>query len=79
MEILLFFVLSSQHGTLFQLRNLIGRTNVKGKPIDCFDANKNFFVLIIEAHIIMATMTLLEMTTMSNVASTQYLPVGEVT
>ena len=70
---------SSQHGTLFQLRNLIGRTNVKGKPIDCFDPSEDFFVLIVEAHIIVAAMTLLEMTTMGDVPSTQYLPFGEMT
>ena len=70
---------SSQHGTLFQLRNLIGRTNVKGKPIDCFDPCEDFFVLIVEAHIVTAAMKLLEMATLSNVPSTKYVPQGEVT
>ena len=70
---------SSQHGTLFQLRNLIGRTNVKGKPIDCFDPCEDFFVLIVEAHIVIAAMKLREMATLSDVPSTKYLPQGEVT
>lgn len=70
---------SSQYGTLFQLRNLIGRTNVKGKPIDCFDSCEDFFVLIVEAHIVAAAMKLLEMTTLSDVPSTKYVPQGEVT
>lgn len=70
---------SSQYGTLFQLRNLIGRTNVGGKPIDCFDPCEDFFALIVEAHIVAAAMKLLEMTTLNDVPSTKYVPQGEVT
>lgn len=70
---------SSQHGTLYQLRNLIGRTNVTKKPIESFDASEDFFILVIEAHIVAATMKLLEMETLNDTPSKQYAPQGDFT
>ena len=70
---------SSQHGTLYQLRNLIGRTNVKGKPIDCFDPCEDFFVLIVEAYIVAVAMKLLKLHNLSDVPSEEYATHGDVT
>jgi len=39
----------------------LGRTNVKSKPIDSFDASEDFFVVVIEAHVVAAAMKLLGM------------------
>ncbi len=45
-------------GTLYQLRNLINRRNVIKKPMDNLDACEDFIVLVIEAHILSAAMTI---------------------
>ena len=58
---------------------MIGRTNVTKKPIDSFDACEDFFVLVIEAHIVAATMKLLEMETLNDTPSKQYAPQGDLT
>jgi len=58
---------------------LIGRTNVKEKPIDSFDACEDFFVLVTEAHIVAATMKLLQMETLNDTPSKQYAPQGDFT
>jgi len=39
----------------------LGRTNIKGKPIDSFEACEDFFVLVVEAHVVAAAMKLLDM------------------
>lgn len=52
---------------------------MKAKPIDCFDPCKDFFVTIVEDHIVTAAMKLLEMATLSDVPSSKYVPQGEAT
>ena len=34
-------------GTLYQLRNVLGRTNVVQRPLDNFNACDDFFVLVV--------------------------------
>jgi len=57
----------------------LGRTNVKSKPIDSFDACEDFFVLVIEAHVVAAGMKLLDMQDLNDTPSKQYAPEGELT
>ncbi len=38
-------------GTLYQLRNVLGRTNVVQRPLDNFNACDDFFVLVVHAYI----------------------------
>ncbi len=45
---------SSDHGTLYQLRNLINRTNVVTDPTTNFNACDDFFITVISAHVIVA-------------------------
>ena len=42
---------SAEHGTLYQLRNAISRTNVVKALLDNFNACDDFFVLVIKCHI----------------------------
>ncbi len=68
---------TSEHGTLYQLRNSINRTNVVKVPIDSFDANDDFFKLVIEAHIIAAAMKKFIMATLQSSVSQEFAPKGE--
>lgn len=49
---------SWDHGTLYQLRNLIQCRNVSTKPFSNFDAHDNFFNLVVTAHVLSAAMEL---------------------
>ena len=57
---------------------MLGRTNVKSKPINSFDACEDFFVLVIEAHVVAAAMKLLGMQALSDIPSKQYAPKGDL-
>ncbi len=70
---------TAEHGTLYQLRNALHRTNVVNVPIDSFDACEDFFVLIVESHIVVAAMRMLEMNSTSDIPSAKYAPDGEDT
>lgn len=70
---------ASQYGTLYQLKNLTGRTNIKGKPIDSFDPCEDFLILVIKAHIVAAAMKLLKMTSLHDVPSMDFVPQGDLT
>ena len=70
---------ASQYGTLYQLKNLTGRTNVKKKPIDSFDPCEDCFVLVTKAHVVAAAMELLKMTSLHDVPSTDFVPQGDLT
>lgn len=48
-------------GTMYQLRNLINRRNVVKNPTDNVSACEDFFLLLTEAHILAAAMTLFSM------------------
>ena len=67
---------AAEHGTLYQLRNVIRRTNVVSKPIDRFDACDDFFCLVIEALVLHACMEKFEMQGLDGVPCEQYAPHG---
>ena len=58
-----FYKVSSarEHATMYQLRNVINRTNVVTKPKVNFNACDDFFELIVTAHILAAACELLGM------------------
>ena len=58
-----------EHGTLFQLRNMIGRINVSADPIRRFNECEDFFKLIINCFLLVAAMKFLKMTSLSDVPS----------
>ena len=47
--------------------------------MDSFDACEDFFVLVIEAHVVAAAMKLLGMQVLSDTPSKQYAPKGDLT
>lgn len=53
-------------GTMYQLRNLINRRNVVKDPTDNVAACEEFFLLLTEAHILAAAMTLFSMKTLED-------------
>ncbi len=61
-------------GTLYQLRNLINRRNVIKKPMDNLDACEDFIVLVIEAHILSAAMTIFKMNRLDDRPSMMFSP-----
>lgn len=68
---------SSEHGTLYQLRNVINRSNVVKKPIDCYDATDDFFKLVIESLVITSAMEEFEMDSLQSAVSEEHAPEGE--
>ena len=52
---------AGEHGTLFQLRNLLGRSNVVTDPTKDFNACEDFLLVVTSASIITATMKVLKM------------------
>lgn len=70
---------SSEHGTLYQLKNSINRTNVVKKPLDSFDACEEFLILVVHCHIIVAAMTMLGMTSLGDTPKAEYAPKGNST
>ncbi|SMN01458.1 hypothetical protein SPONL_2037 [uncultured Candidatus Thioglobus sp.] len=70
---------AAQYGTLYQLRNAINRNNVVKKPIDRFDACEDFLILVVECHIIAATMKMLGMSSVHGIPISQYVPSGTST
>ena len=61
----------AEHGTLYQLRNVIRRNNVVKKPIDQFDACDEFFCLVVEALILNA---FFEMKSLDDILCKKYAP-----
>ena len=49
-----------EHGTLYQLRNILHRTNVS-QPDKDFNACEDFFVIVIDSHILAAALQVLGM------------------
>jgi L1 cell adhesion molecule like protein len=47
---------AAEHGTLYQLRNLLGRSNVVTDPTKDFNPCEDFFLVVISGHIIAAAM-----------------------
>ena len=58
---------AGEHGTLFQLRNKLGRSNVITDPTKDFNACDDFFQVVVSAHIIAAAMKLLKMKSVNDV------------
>ena len=67
---------AAEHGTPYQIRNVIRHTNVVSKPIDRFDACDDFFYLVIEALVLHACMENFEMQGLDGVPCEQYAPHG---
>ncbi len=61
-------------GTLYQLGNLINRHNVIKKPMDNLDACEDFIVLVTEAHILSAAMTIFNMNSLDDRPSMMFPP-----
>lgn len=57
----------SEHGTLYQMRNLLNRRNVVKKPIDDFNACDDFFMTVLTAHILVAAMKFLHIESLDQV------------
>lgn len=56
-------------GTLYQLRNLINRRNVKTSCKDDMNACEDFFGLVVAAHILVAAMDFLKMSSVDDIPS----------
>ncbi len=65
-------------GTLYQLRNVLGRTNVVQRPLDNFNACDDFFVLVVHAHILAAAMKMLGISDVNEIPSSSPFPGLEV-
>ena len=63
-----------EFGTLYQLRNVLNRRNVVKSPTSNVTVCEEFFLSVVEAHIVTAAMTLFEMTTTNGSPSTTYFP-----
>ena len=63
------FLTVTERGTLCQLRNLINRRNVSGKPKSDVNAAEDFVEVITIAHILTAVISYLEMSELSDISS----------
>lgn len=63
-------------GTLYQLRNLVNRRNVVNVPKNNVAACEEFFLLVVEAHILAAAMSVFSMANLSDVPSKTFFPDG---
>ena len=57
---------ATEHGTLYQLRNKINRTNVVKNPKSNFDACDDFIETIITGHILSAALKTLEISSLQD-------------
>ena len=64
-------------GTLFQLRNLLNRRNVTNNPASNVAACEDFFLHVVEAHIVSACMTVFGMSTVSDTPISSMFPPGD--
>ena len=65
---------ATEHGTLYQLKNLIKRSNVRIKPKSNFDACDDFLKTVITGYILALAMSLLGMETVDDMPKTSDLP-----
>lgn len=63
-------------GTLYQLRNLISRKNVVKSPKESFTACEDFFLLVVEAHIVSAILKCFEMSSLDDTPCKSWFPEG---
>lgn len=61
-------------GTLYQLRNLINRRNVGNNPFKDVNAHEDFFLLIVDSHILAAAMEMLGMGSLDDEPCSEILP-----
>ena len=57
----------SEHGSLYQLRNLINRRNVVSNPVDNFNACDDFFDTVVTSYVLVACMLILGMDSLTDV------------
>lgn len=62
------------HGTLYQLRNLLYRTNVVSRPKKDFNTCDDFFETVVTSHIVTATFKLLNMSSADDKPSFPSVP-----
>ncbi|XP_019861291.1 PREDICTED: uncharacterized protein LOC109589693 [Amphimedon queenslandica] len=60
---------ASDHGTMYQIRNLIGRSNVTIKPKHAMNACEDFLILVLRSYITSAAMKVLEITDVNETPS----------
>ena len=65
---------ASNCATLSQLRNLLKRRNVGTDPKKHFDACQDFFMLVLSAHILVASMEVLGMQAVTDIPSETLIP-----
>ena len=63
-------------GTLYQLRNLIRQKNVVKSPKESFTACEDFFLLVVEAHIVSAALKCFDMSTVDDSPCKSLFPEG---
>ncbi|KAL5484392.1 hypothetical protein EMCRGX_G020883 [Ephydatia muelleri] len=65
---------SNQTGTLYHLKNLLNRTSIPKKSKKQYDACHDFFVLVVEAYILVAAMTELKMDNLDGIPDKTFAP-----
>ena len=61
-------------GTMFQLRNLVNRRNVKKDPSDDVNASEDFLRAVVHGHIIAAAMEVFQMDSLDGVPCADLFP-----
>ena len=56
----------SDGGTLFQLRNLVNRRNVRVDPSDDVNSSEDFLLTVVEGHILAAAMEIFGMSSIDD-------------
>ena len=64
---------AGDHGTMCQLKNLIGRTNVMAKPIHKFNESDDLKKLITTSYILVAALEILQMENLSDSLHISYM------
>ena len=57
---------SGDHGTIYQLCNLIDRSNVSPKPVKAFSQCSDFFKLVVVCHVVASALKHLSMASLAN-------------
>ena len=65
---------AGEHGTMYQLRNLLNRSNVPKKPKKNFDACDDFLCTLVESLLLVATLEYLQMESLDDDPSVNVLP-----
>ena len=58
---------AAERGTMYQLRNLINRTNVPKDPQDNMNAAEDYFLLLLHTHVVAAAKTIMKLNPQSSV------------